>query len=337
MNYVSIGDMAQAFQMRRHNVELQKHLTRLTEEMTTGVKADMAEAVSGDFRALAGIDRSLETLEAYATATSEAELFASSLQAALGVAADIASDLGPALLGSATSASPTLISTAAADVRQKFGAVVSALNTQVADRYLLSGTATDQRPVADAEAILAALTTATAGQTTASGIEAAVTAWFDAPAGGGGYLDLAYNGSSAPLAPFQIGPGTTATIDLTAADGGLRDLLKGLALGALVDTGALAGNDAGRTQLIKSAGKGLTASGTALAGLRARVGTAEAQIADTATRNSAEASALKIARNGIIAADPYETASALEAVQTQIETLYTLTARLSRLSLTDYL
>ena len=56
-----------------------------------------------------------------------------------------------------------------------------------------------------------------------------------------------------------------------------------------------------------------------------------------AIRNAAEASALQIARNGLVAADPYDTATAIQAVQTQIETLYTLTARLSRLSLTDYL
>lgn len=58
MHYLSVGDLAQAYQMRRHNAALQTHLARLTEEMTTGVRSDLAEAVSGDFRALAGLDRS---------------------------------------------------------------------------------------------------------------------------------------------------------------------------------------------------------------------------------------------------------------------------------------
>lgn len=337
MNYISIGDMAQAFQMRRHNVQLQRHLTQLAGELTSGVKADLAGAVSGDFRALAGIDRSLKTLESFRTATSEAELFAGALQSALGVAADIASDLGPSLLGSATSASPVLVATAAADTRQKFDTVVSALNAQVADRYLLSGMATDQKPIASTDSILSALMTAIAGQTTAADVKTVVSAWFDAPSGGGGYLDLAYGGAAAALAPLQIGPGASAKLDLTAADPDLRDLLKGLALGALVDAGALNGNDPGRAQLLKSAGEALAASGSALAGVRARVGTVEAEIAGAAARNTAETGALKIARNAIVAADPYETASALQAIQAQIETLYTLTARLSRLSLTDYL
>jgi flagellar hook-associated protein 3 FlgL len=36
-------------------------------------------------------------------------------------------------------------------------------------------------------------------------------------------------------------------------------------------------------------------------------------------------------------ADPYQAATELELAQTQLEAVYTLTARLSRLSLSDYL
>ncbi|OYX41654.1 MAG: hypothetical protein B7Z02_15140 [Rhodobacterales bacterium 32-67-9] len=337
MNYVSIGDMAQAFQMRRHNVELQKHLGRLTEEMTTGVRADLAEAVSGDFKVLAGIDRSLKTLDAYKTATNEAALFTEAVQTALETAQDIATDLAPGLLMAATSTSTTLFDTAAGDARQKFHAVVSALNTGVADRFLLSGTATDRKPISGAQDVLDALALAVAGQVTASGVETAVAVWFDAPPGGGGYLDTVYDGAATALAPFQIGPGDEVTMDLTAADPDLRDLLKGMALGALVAEGALPGDATGRAYLAQRSGEAMIASGNQMAALRARVGTVEAHINDTATRNAAESSALEIARNALISADPYDTASALEAVQTQVETLYTLTARLSRLSLADFL
>lgn len=337
MNYLSVGDMAQAFQMRRHNAALQTHLARLTEEMSTGVRADLAEAVSGDFRTLAGLDRSLATLAAYKTATDEAALLTQTVQSALETVQDLATDLGPSLLSAATTGTPTQVAITAGDARQKFASVVSALNTQVADRYLLSGTATDRRPVADADAILSALATATAGQATAAGVASAVAAWFDAPPGGGGFLDAAYGGAGVPLSPLGIGPDETATMDLTAADPAIRNLLEGFALGALVAEGALPGDHAGRAVLLKYSGEALLASGGDLAAARARVGTVEARIAGAGARNAAEASALQIARNGLLAADPYDTASALQAVQTQIETLYTLTARLSRLSLTDYL
>ena len=69
----------------------------------------------------------------------------------------------------------------------------------------------------------------------------------------------------------------------------------------------------------------------------ARVGTVQAQIAAAQTRNTAEESALSITRAGIISADPYDAATRLEDLQTRIEALYLVTARVSRLSLADYL
>ncbi len=47
MNYISTGDMAQIYQMRRHNVQIKEHMNRLTQEMTTGVKADLASCGIG--------------------------------------------------------------------------------------------------------------------------------------------------------------------------------------------------------------------------------------------------------------------------------------------------
>ena len=55
------------------------------------------------------------------------------------------------------------------------------------------------------------------------------------------------------------------------------------------------------------------------------------------TRNGAQQTALSLARSNLVAADPYETASALTQTEGNLQTLYALTARLSRLSLTDYL
>lgn len=336
MTYVSIGDMARSFQLRRHNVELQKHLTTLTEELTTGVKSDIAETVSGDFKALAGIEHSLKLLDSYRTATREAALFAETLQDILGTVQDTAAEIAPALLSAGTTGGAQLVETTTRDARQKFDSVIAALNTQIADRFLLSGAATDQRPLGAPQDILDALLLATAGQTTAAGVISTVQAWFDAPPGSGGFADTIYGGAGTPSA-VTIGPNETATLDVTALDPTLLDTLKGMALAALVAEGVLPGDDPGRALLSRTAGSMLLASNSDLASLRARVGMVEARIADSTDRNAAQATALSIARTGLVAADPYETASGLEAIQTQLETLYTITSRLSRLSLADFL
>lgn len=337
MNYVSIGDMAQSFQLRSHNTQLQRTLQTLSAEMTSGTRADLAAAVSGDFRALAGIDRSLGALDAYRTATAEAALLTATVQSVLDTTVTTLSDIAPGLISAGINGSTTMVDTAALDARQKFDMVVAALNTRVADRHLLSGAATDRKPVAGSQAILDALAPVIAGQVTAQGVADAVTAFFDAPAGGGGYLDTVYGGSAAALADFRIGPQDQVGLDLTAADPAIRDTLRALTLGVLVADGVLPGDRGGRALLLRRSGEGLVAAGGGLTALQARVGVTEARIEAATTRNVAEGSALGIARSGIVAADPFETATALEAVQTQIETLYSLTARLSRLSLTDFL
>lgn len=337
MTSLTIGDMAQSLALRRQNTDLKATLNRLTQEMASGQKADLAQATSGDFRALAGIDHRLAALDARKTATAEAGLFVTTLQQGLDVVQGLASDVAPALSQAGTTGSPIQVRTVAFDARQRLFSAVSALNVRAGDRYALSGVATDRQPLSGAQDILDGLKGAIAGQAAVSGVVAAVDAWFDAPAGGGGFLDSVYGGSATALAPFGTGEGDVASVTLTAADPPLRETLKGLALAGIVAEGALAGDSAGQAGLLQVAGQRLLAADGSMAELRGNLGSVEAAIAAAETRNSAEAAALQTARGTIAAADPYETGTALEAARSRLETLYALTARLSRLSLADFL
>ncbi|HQY44285.1 MAG TPA: flagellin [Paracoccaceae bacterium] len=337
MTSLNTGDLAQSLLLRRQNSALKTDFNRLTQEMTSGRQADLGAALKGDFKVLAGIEHSLTVLQSFDTAASEARIFATTQQTTLDLMQTLGADLAPVLSGAGTSGGATHVSTAAHDARQKFFSAVSALNVRVGDRYVFSGDATDQKPILGAQDILDQLTTAIAGQVTASGVTGAIDAWFNAPPGGGGYLDTVYGGSPVALAPFRIGEGEEASLTLSAADPTLREALKGLALGAMVAEGALPGDLTGQALLLKTAGQSLLASVTGLASLQANLGSTEGHIAAVTARNGAEGSALGIARNELIAADPFETANELEAVKTQLETLYALTARLSRLNLADFL
>jgi flagellar hook-associated protein 3 FlgL len=337
MTSISQGDMAQTFLLRRQNADLKTALNRLTYEMGSGRQQDLSKAVRGDFKVLAGLEHSLSVLASFRTAASEAGTLTENLQTAFEMVQTITSDLAPSLNAAGTAGGATHISTAAYDARQKLFSAVSALNVRVGDRYVLSGTATDQKPILGAQEMLDELAVAITGQVTATGVIGAVDAWFDAPPGGGGYVDTIYGGSATPLQPLRIGEGEEANLTLTATDDTLRGTLKGLAIAALVAEGALPGDLVGQSVLMKIAGQRLMGNGTDLATLRAGLGSVEAQIATVSTRTENEAAALELARNRIVAADPFKTANELQAVQTQLETLYAITARLSRLSLADYL
>ena len=75
----------------------------------------------------------------------------------------------------------------------------------------------------------------------------------------------------------------------------------------------------------------------ALVGLGARLGVSEVRIETVQSRNQAELLSLELAQSDLVGADPYRLATELEAVQTNLEMLYSITARLSRLNLTDFI
>jgi flagellar hook-associated protein 3 FlgL len=254
------------------------------------------------------------------------------MQTVLNTVEGMASSLGPSLLA-ASNAGATQVNLAAGEARQKLDTAIGLYNTDLGGRALFAGVATDGNAVIDVEALLATLDTEIIGATSAADVEARVTAWFEAPTG---YATLGYLGGSS-LAALAIAPGETAGLDFTAADPGIRDTLKGLVMAAMLDRGALAGHPFARADLARRAGENLISSQTSRTNMAARLGTVEGQVEAASVRNSAEASALGIARNGITAIDPYETASRLEATRQQLEMLYTLTARISRLSLVDFL
>jgi len=335
MNYVSIGDLALTFQNRRQNVQVRSDLARLTQELASGRKSDISTGVAGDFSPIIGLERSLKANAAYATSTTEAGLFASAMQASLAVVQDQSSQLAPALLSAASSQNALSVNATTQDAKSKFDAVISALNTRVADRYAFSGAATDRPALADADTMLADLQLTIAAQTTATGVQTVVDTWFDTP--GGGFDTVAYTGSTTQMAPFRLSDNDDVDLDLTAADPGIRSVLKAFALAALVGEGALDPDLQERVALTRLAGEAMLSADYDLAIVRARVGSGEARIEQAVARNGAEKYTLETARNEITAIDPYRTATELEAISLQLETLYTLTVRLSRLSLSEYL
>jgi len=337
MNYVSVGDMARSYMLRKHNVQLKQTMSRLTEEVVSGVQSDIGAAVKGDFSSLSSVERSINLLASYDQANSEATVFLGSMQSALSVVQDMATSVGSVLLSAGVGGNASTVNATTADAAQRFETVIAALNTNVSGRYVFSGAATDTKPLASAEDMLDALEAQISSLVTTEDIVAAIDTWFDAPAGDGGFSDVGYLASDTPLSPIRISEGDSVSVDLTASDQTIRDLLKGFALAALVGEGRVPGAATTRAQLTEIAGSRIATVDANLTAARTVLGTAEALISDAQTRNTAESASLTLARNAMIEADPYETATALEAVKTQIETLYTLTSRLSALTLTDYL
>jgi flagellar hook-associated protein 3 FlgL len=335
MMFSSFGDRAQTYMLSRQNAELKTHLNRLTLELASGRVEDTSKAVRGDFTTLNEIEQASTALTAYKTTNAEAALFVDNAQTVLTFIQDLTVEAAPALLLASNTGNNDLLAVTADDAKQKLEAVVSALNTQTSGRALFSGAATDQAAIASVDDMIADISPLLAAETTAAGVMTVVDSWFDDV--GGGFETMGYTGSDSSLAPFKVGPGREATFDITGSDPGLRTALKGLMLGALLSEGTLAGYSEERNELLKNAGEILLTNENAVSALRASTGTAEAHIEEMKVQNETELQGLDIARSNMLGADPYTTATELESVQIQLETLYTITARLSRLNLVDFL
>jgi flagellar hook-associated protein 3 FlgL len=334
MSFTTIGDLSQSLQLRRDNARLTGDLQRLTAELSTGRTADLRQATRGDLRPLAALERSVAVLETFRASNAEAALLADVAQSALAGVETGAGILSATALIARTSAVPVQIDAVGREGTQQFASAVARVNVQAAGRTVFAGIATDRPPLLPADEILDALQTATAASTTAADVRAALDTWFGP---GGGYESFAYSGSAEPLRALRVSTSESVDFPATALAPEIRDALKGLAMSALLDRGVLAGNVPERAALAGASGEALIAARDGLVNLRAVVGDAEAAIERARVRNEAELSAAELARAALVEADPFRAAADLQAFQGQLETLYAITARLSALSLANFL
>lgn len=334
MQTLSLGDLSQSLILNRHSAQLKTALQALTTETTTGMSADQTARLHGNFAPIAGIETSLTLLDAYRNVTAETQIAANVMQKALKTAQD-QSALGPAFLTAAAGQVPVKVDTLGLQAAQGLDIAMMALNASVGGRALFSGQQTANPALASSDLLLSALSTAitVAGATTAASVETAVTAWFDAPAG---FAAVIYQGGP-PLDSVQVSADQTVRLDVTANDPAIRETLKGLALGALLSRGILVGNDVARADLANRAGQHLVAAQIPMTTLAAKLGTVQTSVQDAITRNDAEIGVLQSARLSLLSVDPYETATKYQQTQDQLQTLYAITARASRLSLVDFL
>lgn len=332
MMRVGLGDASLTNILARAGADLRAQVNRSAQEVASGRPADLGKALGGDLSPLLAIDASLARLSAYGRATTDAATLAAAQQAAVAGLSSLAEGITTTLLAARDFPTPAQISTVAAEAKGRLASAIGLMNTQAGGRAVFSGTETRQVPLGPLEDLMTALDAAVLGATTAGQVAAAITSWFADPMGYGAF----YRGGG-PLSPAPVAPGETAEQSTTALDPALRDTLAGFAMAALIDRGALAGNPEERARLAQTAGQALLTGEDARITLAARIGTVEAQVESARTRNAAEETALGILRSEIGSVDPYEAATRLEAARSQLESLYLVTARVSRLSLVEYL
>lgn len=332
--FTTVGDLARQLVLRRQNADVRAELDRLTTEISTGRRSDLAGSLSGDFTVLAAVERDLADLAAFKTATSELEARAAAMQTSLGNVQSITEEFFPQLLAAPGIGQETYARNLAEEARVRLASVVAGLNVSFGDRTLFAGAATTGPALADSDSMLAALEAVVVGETDPAGVELAVAAWF---APGGAFDAIGYLGPNDSIAQQPVSSVQGLGIAITAEDGRIREILTGLALATLADRPPVVGDLRQQNALAARAGEALLRAQTGLSTMRGEVGAVQAELESVISRNGAEETALRVTRGNLADADVFDAATQLEAVQGQLELLYAITARSAEITLTRYL
>jgi len=335
MAATTLGDLAQAFALRHRNTILREDIIRYNNELTTGMTTDVASHLGGSYARLTEIERGIRLVEGYRISITEAQQYADMVQERLEQIALTSQNFANNLLiADFSSAEATTVALSEAG-RSNLAAIVDAMNSQSAGRSLFSGDATDRAGLVDSDAIFTEIrTNVIAAATNASEVETLLQAWFDDPAG---FETFAYLGSNDDLASFRMSETASVTVNVKAKDEEIKAILLGTALASVADDATLGLDFEEQGRLLRRAAERLLSAQNDLITVQAGVGLAQERIEEWTVRVSTEKLSLDNAKGALLEIDPYEAATRLEAAQFQLESLYTITTRLSQLSLVNYL
>ncbi len=108
-------------------------------------------------------------------------------------------------------------------------------------------------------------------------------------------------------------------------------------MAAVVAGGAFPGDVAAQMTLLKEAGTQLLDAREGLHGLRARTGVAQNVVETAKAERTAERGVYDLTRARILGADTFEAASTYQALLSQLEATFTVTARLASLRFTNFM
>ena len=320
--------------MQKRAIDTRASLNRAATEMTTGENASRYEATAGNLTRLFALERSLDRNAVFTETIELTEIRLDTVQNGLGLILKPIEDLSVNLATSVGLGDVSNSLLHANTARNAFADTVSVLNSQVQGLSLFAGTATDGPALASADSILADLDALAAGSATATDAIAAIDDYFSAT---GAFRTSGYIGSTDDLAAVDIGEGRRLKYAVRADADEIIAVLRSQALAAVVAGGAFSGDTAARMEMLGAAGNSMLAAKEGVLDLRAAVGVSQNALERGKASRVSERDTLDLARNQILEIDYDAAASHYQALETQLNVIYTVTSRLADLSYTNFM
>lgn len=309
-------------------------LDRLTEELATGRAADTGRALSSDFSTFSRVSHDLRTLQSREDALARASAWMDGTQLALGAVETAGERLAEGLVAGLVIPGGAGIPALAEAGSGALSDIVTALAKTDGGRSVFANGDSSGVPPYDFDTLR---TETRALAQSAGDLTSLLQAFDDYFAPGGGVEAGALAGAPPDPVRFPLGGGASLEIPVQAGDPEIRDAVKQAAfLAALPEAGfQLSATD--RQSLASELPRRSVAAAAGVATLRGRVGTVEARASLLSERLAADRTQLEGRRSDAVGTDAFDIANRLQSEMSRLETIYAVTARRSRLNLTDYL
>lgn len=312
--------------------DIKQRSEQLRVELSTGRIDDLSAELAGSIGDAQLLRKAISDVANQQTAITRALGRAQTAQLSLARAADGATELGANVLDAVGRNDENAIGIFATKAGLQLEAAITAFNQRYEGRALFSGDETHQNALANSETLLNDVRAIFAGAADAAQLEADLDAYFSTP--GGGFETNIYLGGDGDAARTEISDGELVSYSAKADEQPVRDLLRSLSTLVVAEeqTGFV-----DRDAALSSAAGGLIEANDNMALIRSRIGAAEERMVTAQSLLDAEHTALGETYNDRTARDPYEAATLLQQLETQLQTSFTLTARISRLTLANYI
>ncbi len=313
-------------------VALLKSRTNITRtETVTGRFNDVTAAFKGDIGGGQLLMKAINDAKAFQQNLSIAEIRTQKTQNVLGVVAGDANVIATKALAAVGRADEVVMRSEAKTARVAISSIFASLNTTDGARALFGGDDSDRPPLASPDQLIADIELIMASAVDAADVQAQLDTYFNDPAGG--FAATIYQGGANPAPAVEIAPGIRVNASVKADDPIIKDLIRGLAEMATFESAAFA--DKG--SIMETGATRTIGAETQLTELRGAIGASEAQIAAAKERFVSEESVLTSLYNEKTLRDPYEAASELQFLETQLEASFLLTSRLARLTISNFI
>jgi flagellar hook-associated protein 3 FlgL len=321
---------------------MQQQLTEAQTEMVTGKVADTGLALGAQAGQAVSLSRDMDRLKGLVSSNALISTRLTATQNALGQFADVAQSFISTLVTDGSGSLSDSVVQAAAQTA--LSSATSALNTNVDGEYIFSGVNTDAQPINDF---------------TSGSLQASFQSYFgfsiDDPQAasltgdqmnqfmddlqnsqfrGTGWATTWSKASDQPITN-RISLNETAQTSVSANNDGVQDFMMAAAMVSDLSGGKLSG--AAKSAMIGRAVSLVGSTQATLTDQQSQIGLVQNRVSNANDRMNSQVSLFNTQLVGLEGVDQNEAATRISTLLNQIETSYTLTARIQKLSLVNYL